>query len=195
MDGDCARVLLRKGNLGEISRGQTAFVAEVRGLAHLLNQSTGRLYQRTCDVDLGSARCGIDLQAATYKGSGTVLSVENNRKFNASGLDSFPTDWFSAGRLLWRSGANTDLAIEIKAHGNNDAVAALELWQAMSSGIQVGDTFEATAGCDKAFSTCKEKFSNALNFRGTPHMPGNDFVLSYPTRGLTNSGGSLVGNG
>jgi uncharacterized phage protein (TIGR02218 family) len=36
------RVLMRKGNLGQVSRGKTAFQAEVRGLAHRLNQPVGR---------------------------------------------------------------------------------------------------------------------------------------------------------
>jgi uncharacterized phage protein (TIGR02218 family) len=55
----------------------------------------------------------------------------------------------------------------------------IELWQAMASPIREGDGFIITAGCDKQFSTCKAKFNNALNFRGYPHMPGSDFVLSY----------------
>ena len=49
-----------------------------------------------------------------------------------------------------------------------------------------------TAGCDKRFSTCREKFANPLNFRGFPHMPGNDFALGYATSGSTNDGGKLV---
>ncbi len=34
--------------------------------------------------------------------------------------------------------------------------------------------------CDQAFSTCKDVFSNTENFRGFPHLPGTDFVLSGP---------------
>lgn len=34
--------------------------------------------------------------------------------------------------------------------------------------------------CDQAFSTCKGVFSNVENFRGFPHLPGTDFVLSGP---------------
>jgi len=32
-----------------------------------------------------------------------------------------------------------------------------------------------------------------VNFRGFPHMPGNDFALSYPMPGDANDGGGLVG--
>ena len=53
------RVLMRKGNLGQVSRGRCAFQAEVRGLAHKLNQSVGRAYGYSCDADLGDARCTV----------------------------------------------------------------------------------------------------------------------------------------
>ncbi|MNL82394.1 hypothetical protein D3C87_2097670 [compost metagenome] len=36
-----------------------------------------------------------------------------------------------------------------------------------------------TVGCDKGFSTCRDRFANAVNFRGFPHMPGSDFAYSY----------------
>lgn len=34
--------------------------------------------------------------------------------------------------------------------------------------------------CDKRFSTCRDIFENAENFRGFPHMPGNDAIISGP---------------
>ena len=52
-------VLMRRGNLGDIRRGRTSFVAEVRSLTHWLNQTVGRTYQFSCDADLGDARCEI----------------------------------------------------------------------------------------------------------------------------------------
>jgi uncharacterized phage protein (TIGR02218 family) len=59
----------------------------------------------------------------------------------------------------------------------------------MGDPIAVGDTFTITADCDKGFATCRDRFANAVNFGGFPHMPGNDFALSYPTRGDQNDGG------
>ncbi|MEM5517881.1 DUF2163 domain-containing protein [Henriciella sp. AS95] len=34
--------------------------------------------------------------------------------------------------------------------------------------------------CDKRFETCRDTFDNVQNFRGFPHLPGPDFVLSGP---------------
>ncbi|HAC59370.1 MAG TPA: beta tubulin, partial [Rhodobiaceae bacterium] len=62
------RVLMRKGNLGEVSRSGAGFTAELRGLAHRLNQPVGRLYQYGCDADFCDARCGLDASDWTAEG-------------------------------------------------------------------------------------------------------------------------------
>jgi len=62
----------------------------------------------------------------------------------------------------------------------NFASGAFTLFDAMPRALQVGDTYSVYAGCDKLFSTCKTKFSNGVNFRGEPHIPGIDEALRYP---------------
>ena len=184
------RVLMRKGNIGEVKRGKTAFTAEVRGLAHLLNQPVGRCFGYGCDADLGDARCTVDITRAAFKADGAVVSVTDARRFTVSGLSSFGDGWFTGGKLVWSSGANENRAMEVKRH----AGTAIELWQSMSETVAAGDSFVLTAGCDKQFATCKAKFANAINFRGFPYMPGNDAVLSYPAAAQPMDGGSRYGN-
>ena len=43
--------------------------------------------------------------------------------------------------------------------------------------MEIGDQFEVIAGCDKQFNTCINKFNNAINFRGEPHLPGIELLL------------------
>lgn len=186
------RHLLRVGHIGEVSREDGAFRAEIRGLAALLDQPNGRVFRPTCDADLGDARCGIDLDDPEYRGTGTVATVLDRRRITASGLGGFAAGWFERGRLLWTSGANAGRAIEVRAHRVAAGVVALELWQPMHGDIAPGDTFTVTAGCDKRFAICRAKFDNTLNFRGFPHMPGNDFALSYARAGDRNDGGAVV---
>ena len=47
----------------------------------------------------------------------------------------------------------------------------------MPNAIAGGDQFTIVAGCDRTHTTCRDKFSNILNFRGEPYIPGQDFVL------------------
>jgi len=185
------KVLTARGSLGEVKREGRAFTAELRGLADLLSQETGRLYTARCNADLGDRRCRIDLNNPAFRGVGVVSAVTGTSMLTASGLDGFAAGWFSAGRLSWTSGANAGLAIEIKEHRLAQGHAVLSLWQAMAEPMAIGDGFVVTAGCDKTFATCRDRFGNSVNFRGFPHIPGNDFVMSYPTQGTaapTNQG-------
>ena len=69
----------------------------------------------------------------------------------------------------------------------------IDLWQQMAEALAVGDTFVVTAGCDKRFTTCRDRFANTVNFRGFPSIPGNDFLIRYPVVGEPgNDGASLV---
>ncbi|WP_300543485.1 DUF2163 domain-containing protein [Maricaulis sp.] len=45
-------------------------------------------------------------------------------------------------------------------------------------------------GCDKAFATCRDRFSNTLNFRGFPYMVGNDVLQASPAADPVRDGGS-----
>jgi uncharacterized phage protein (TIGR02218 family) len=181
-------VLLAKGSLGEVKREGAAFTAEVRGLSERLAQDSGRLYSATCSADLGDARCTVDLTDAAFRGTGAVVAVSATSTFSASGLDDFDDGWFSAGKLSFSSGANAGLSVEIKRHRKDGAVS-LDLWQAMAEPLQAGDEFTVTAGCDKRFPTCHDRFDNVVNFRGFPQIPGNDFVVSYPVQGAPGNDG------
>jgi uncharacterized phage protein (TIGR02218 family) len=188
------RVLLRKGNLGEVKRGKTGFSAEVRGLAHRLNQPVGRVFAYACDADLGDARCTRDVSSSAFTASGAIAAVSDARRFTVTGIEGYANGWFSAGKLSFTGGANAGRAMEVKRHAAALGGVTVELWQAMSEAVAAGDAFSVTAGCDKQFATCKAKFANAANFRGFPYMPGNDAVWSYPASSTPLDGGSRYGN-
>ena len=177
------RVLMRTGSLGEVRRAGGEFSAEVRGLSHYLQQPKGRLYQFACDADLGDAHCKVDLDAGTYRGTGIVTDILGDRGFKANGIETFSDDWFTRGLLTFTSGGSNGQAIEVKYHTKGGDAVTIELWHAPRAQLDVGQAFAVTAGCDKHFGTCRKKFSNTLNFRGFPHMPGNDFITQFARRG------------
>jgi uncharacterized phage protein (TIGR02218 family) len=185
------RLILRSGYLGQVSRGTLAFNAELRGLAARLDQSAGRIFQRTCPWNLGDTHCGIDLNAPGRNGSGAVSQVFGAFDFATTGLGALAAGVFTRGRLVWTSGANDGLAVEVKSHSAAGATARISLFLPTPDPIQPGDTFTVTAGCDKRLETCRDRFSNVINFGGFPHIPGNDFALSYPNQGSGNNGGRL----
>lgn len=180
------RVHLFAGRIGEVRRGVAAFEAELRGLQAALNTPVGRVFSRFCDADVGDARCGVGLTATAFRGEGVVTEVISDVSFRASGLEAFDDGWFARGALSWVGGGGSEVA----SHRLEGGAAAIELLDAPGPGLEVGATFVVTAGCDKRFATCRAKFANQLNFRGFPHMPGNDAIQAGPSASVAMDGGS-----
>ncbi|WP_347268492.1 DUF2163 domain-containing protein [Paracoccus sp. (in: a-proteobacteria)] len=185
------RVLMRRGAIGQIRRGRLAFVAEVRSLAHVLGQTIGRTFQASCDAALGDTRCGVNLDAPAFKGSGAVIDPLRDRAFTASGLGSFAAGWFTFGTVEWTGGANAGRWAEVIAHDLTDGIAVLTLLESPVRVIAAGDGFVVRAGCDKRMETCGAKFANTASFRGFPHIPGQDAILRNATKDGGHEGGVL----
>ncbi len=185
------RVLMRRGAIGQIRRGRHAFVAEIRSMSHILGQTVGRTFQASCDATLGDTRCGVDLEDPAFRGTGTVIDSLRDRAFTASGLGGFAPGWFRFGTLVWTSGPNSGRRAEVLAHDRSDGIAIITLLEAPIRAIGAGDGFTIRAGCDKRIATCGAKFGNVVNFRGFPHIPGQDTILRYASQDGGHNGGVL----
>lgn len=185
------RVPMRRGAIGQIRRGRHAFVAEIRSMSHILGQTIGRTFQASCDAALGDARCGVDLEEPAFRGVGTVIDGLRDRAFTASGLGGFAPGWFRFGTLHWTTGLNAGRRAEVLAHDRSDGIAIITLLEAPIHPIGAGDVFTIHAGCDKRIATCSAKFGNVVNFRGFPHIPGQDTILRYATSDGGHDGGVL----
>lgn len=185
------RVLVFRGTLGEITRGSVAFETELRGLSEDLNRPVGRVYLRDCDAVVGDARCTVDLSNPAFLGTGAVVGVTQRRRLEVSGLSGFDIGWFSTGRLEWLTGANAGQVARVKRDVELANARELKLWEEPPFAITSGDTFRVTAGCDRRAETCRVKFSNFNNFRGFPHLPGEDWATAYVAKGERHDGGSL----
>ena len=190
------RVIMKKGNLGEVKRGAVMFQTEVRGISHEIQNTKGRVYEYGCDALLGDGRCKKSgLSGSTYTGTGTVSSTNGYSSLTATGLGSYSNSWFSRGLLTFTSGANDTLSREVKAHFNTDGVVSISLWEPLPFEVEVADTFTVRAGCDKTFKMCKARFNKADNFQGFPHIPGSNTIIHYATIGEANfdGGGNFLG--
>jgi len=185
------RILQFRGSLGEIKRGGGAFEAELRGLTEALNQPQGRVYQKPCSAVLGDGQCRFDLSQPGYFIEIAVEQVEEGRAFRFAELAGFDERWFEKGRFEVLSGAASGLVGLVKNDRLSNDGREIELWEALRAPVAAGDMVRIEAGCDKRAKTCRFKFLNFLNFRGFPDLPGEDWLMSYPTRAGANDGGSL----
>lgn len=176
------RVVQFAGTIGEVRRSGGAFHAELRGLAEALNHPQGRMYQAGCGADLGDGACGIDLRHPGYALETAVQQVADRRAFRFDTLGGFAGGWFERGRFRVLSGAANGLTGMVKHDRQTGAGREIELWQALGADIAPGDLVRIEAGCDKRAETCCNKFANFLNFRGFPHIPGEDWLIAFPHR-------------
>ena len=187
------RVLQFRGTLGEIVRSGGAFTAELRGLSEALNQPVGLIYHARCSAVLGDGRCGFDLSQPGYAEERPVEVVEEGRVFRFAAMPGFEDRWFEKGRLVVLDGVAKGLVGSIKNDRVRGVGREVELWQGLGAVPAQGDMVRIEAGCDRRAETCRLKFNNFLNFRGFPHIPGEDWVMSYPVSSARNDGGSLSG--
>lgn len=175
-------VLLQVMTIGDITREGQAFRAELRSAVQQLDAERGRLYTPRCAADLGDQRCGIDLTAPGLGAVATVVGAGAGGII-CSGLSGFAPGALSGGRLVVLSGAAEGFAVEIAAETPAEGGLRLSLWQPLPEPVAPGDQVRVTAGCDKLFATCRDRFANAANFRGFPHMPGLDRIVAVARPG------------
>lgn len=184
------RWLQFRGSIGEMRRSGGAFVAELRGLTDALNQPIGCSYTKPCSAILGDAACRFDLSAPGFVCDATVEQVTNARILRLAWPFEQEDGWFTRGRLDVLTGAGIGLWCPIKRDSVINNKRIVELWEPLRASIGPGDSVRLTAGCDKRFATCKEKFSNARNFQGFPDLPGEDWMMAVPKSSGANTGGS-----
>jgi uncharacterized phage protein (TIGR02218 family) len=178
-----------RGSLGEITRAGPSFRAELRGLSALLNRAQGYAYQRGCSAVLGDARCRFDTAQPGYFADLIVEEVEDGRIFRFGSLTGFDERWFEHGRFEVVTGAGAGLVGQVRSDRFWNGLREMELWESIRADITTGDRVRVIAGCDKSFATCRTKFLNTLNYRGFPHIPGEDLLSSYPVPERPNPGG------
>jgi uncharacterized phage protein (TIGR02218 family) len=163
---------LARGELGAVERQGEAFSAELRGPAALLDGPVAPETSPDCRAELGDRDCRVDMAARRVVVG--VVEVEGDTVAIAGG--GLEDGAYAFGRLRWLTGANAGLAQMVLM---SDAGSVM-LADAPAFAVGAGTLAELTQGCDKRLETCSARFGNAVNFRGEPHLPGNDLLTRYP---------------
>ena len=169
---DAGLLHLKTGWIGEVKVESGRFIAQLRGLTQHLNAHAGKLYSPICRAQLGDVQCGLTLTA--YTSSGSITSV-NSRSTISDSARSEISRTFQHGKITFTSGKNMGIISEIRKH---DAHGNFTLLLALPYDCEVGDNYSISQGCDRQFYTCTTRYNNAVNFRGEPHVPGTDALLT-----------------
>ena len=174
-----SRRLLFLGTLGEVTRSNGAFRAELRGLTEKLAQSRGRVYHPRCSAALGDAACKMKLEGSIFEDRAIFQGTSEAGKFRLGGLPDHESGWFNGGLLRVMNGKGKGVSCMIKHDVRAETGTRLiELWSDFVLYPDPGDEISLRAGCDKSAMSCKAKFNNFLNFRGFPHLPSEDWLVA-----------------
>ena len=162
---------LARGMLGEINQTGSGFTAELKGPTASLDRPVVEQTSPECRAELGDARCRVDMAGRVGVTRVAAVMAEKVVDLAVTAADGA----YGYGRLRWLTGPNSGLECQVlRSEG-----ARITLREAPLHPAQVGDLIEISEGCDRSFATCRQRFANALNFRGEPHLPGNDLLTRY----------------
>lgn len=169
-DPDAGQQWLAEGTLGDVAVGTGAdagFTAELIGPGAALAASVVESCSPECRAELGDARCKVDLRPRERLVAVTAVAQERVQIAGIVAADHVQ------GELAVIQGPNAGLARRLLAEDGG--------WLVMDEplALDAGTLVRVREGCDKRFATCRDRFANARNFRGEPHVPGADLLTRY----------------
>ncbi len=131
----------------------------------LYNQSLLQSFSKKCRANFGDLKCKIDktVYSQTYdikEMFGRIMVISN--------LDK-ESGYFNYGDAIL---ANGQFYSKIINHSGDVVI----LDKLIPDSIKHNKMVVLTVGCDKNFITCCNKFNNAVNFRGEPLIPDDNFI-------------------
>jgi uncharacterized phage protein (TIGR02218 family) len=170
---EAGAMVLAKGSIGDIRRTDTAFEAELRTPAAELDAMPVELCSPECRARLGDQHCRVNLGRLTRLATVAANVSDRDLEVDESRADGA----YAYGRMRPLSGRLAGLDFEITGSSGT----RITLRDSVAETLRPGDVVELREGCDRRFVTCRDRFDNAVNFRGEPHVPGADSVLRYPS--------------
>lgn len=114
-----------------------------------------------------------------------IYDVISNREIWIDVTESRAVDlWFNNGGLIFDTGDNIALVHEIRAYDTvtlfGETYQKIEIFLDAPFPLVPGTKIKLYRGCQKTIEVCNTVFGNAINFRGEPHVPGQDVLMNYP---------------
>ncbi len=159
------------GSISKLYFGETHFRAELTSDLDRLDYVFGRKFSKTCGVKFCSKECGLN--SSNYCLRSEITKIQGSRLEIEAQDFAFPLD----NGIIEFEGVNSNIAkAAIREFSDQGDIWIFELWRAPEFDPKIGDGIKINAGCDKTIEQCQETFANALNFRGFPHLPGEEIL-------------------
>lgn len=163
-------VVMFIGTVGQVTVYAMHAEIEILSPLELLNvQMPKNLIQPPCIHVLYDAGC--TLNRASFATSSSAIPGSTTLTIQCA--LATVTGYFDQGVIAFTSGANAGFSRQIQTY----TPGLIRVTTRFPFPINAGDTFQVFPGCDHTQATCNSKFSNLVNFGGTPYVPVPEAVL------------------
>ena len=135
----------------------------------LSKEVPGVYYQNLCNHVLFDVRCQV--VRASFDLATTITEI-SGRNLLIGSLGGQATNWFKGGEMVRDSDGERRLIVNSQTLTGPTRYFVV-LNRAFRS-LSVSDAVTLYAGCDHTIGTCRDKFSNAINFGGFPYITGKN---------------------
>lgn len=158
------------GTVGAATRHGRRFSVELDGPLAALSEPLTERTAPECRARLGDERCRVD--PARITAVRTVVAADEGGLRLAEGDE----DRWEGGECVALDGPLAGLRLAL----GRAAAGRLRLRLPPPRPLDAPVRVRLRQGCDKTLATCAGRYANAENFRGEPHLPGNDLLLRAP---------------
>lgn len=157
------------GYCKKMERDEGGFKIHLGFITDNLNKALVDCYSKTCRAEFGDKKCGV--KKKEYEMVLQVKEVINNRTL-VTDCDK-PTGYFNLGEVVIKNiiSASEDGDLKKEVENKFRIISQIgPLIELDRAPMKIPNQIIAIPGCDKQFSTCCNKFHNAINFRGEPFL-------------------------
>jgi len=166
-DADAEVVVIFSGSVSSVEQvGDTAQLLATPEESVMTRTIPTRHLQVLCNHFLFDTGC--TLVAADFAVAGTLGRVSfDGLTLTITAAGSHPDQYFTLGYLVALDGTTRAIAAQV-----GDQIT---LVQRLPEGTwAIGDAVTLYPGCDRLYTTCRDKFANVPNFFGFPFIPRDD---------------------
>jgi uncharacterized phage protein (TIGR02218 family) len=168
--------VLYRGIIGGVAEEAGGYQADLQSVKAALETDPVPRTSPTCRAKFCGPGCTLNPVRYTHEAQLSAIDLPSNAVAFASAPDA---ELFESGSLRWIDGPLAGQAMEImSAEGG-----WLVLDAVLDPALLIGTGALLREGCDHTLGTCRDRFRNAVNFRGEPFLPGNDLLTRYPQGG------------
>lgn len=165
-----------EGVFSSYTYGKDRYSVETQSVFGKLGHVFGRGFHLTCDAELGDQNCGVNINEPGYKFTPNIINFDDYG-LEISRIPGISDGRFRNGTVEFIANKQIEFRLSIKSDKAIGNIRRITFWNRLKPIQKNFDSINLYIGCDKSIDCCSNKFNNAINFRGFPNIPSDDWIV------------------